>query len=153
MRDGGPESGHLVGADLVGAWRELGREFVSGDGGVTADVPRTSQIMYSADGFMGVVNTPRERARVGESKARMDLDGVDAGERAEAALGVVAYAGRYVVKGDTVLHTIDAALNPNLIGTTQLRYVTLNGDDLTLSSPPDAQGNYFRIRWRRAAKV
>ncbi len=51
--------------DLVGAWRELGRDFVSGDGSVKPDIPRTSQIMYTPDGFMGVVNTPARRARVG----------------------------------------------------------------------------------------
>jgi hypothetical protein len=139
--------------DLVGFWRELGREFISADGSVTADIPRTSQIMYSADGFMGVLNTPRERARVGETGARMDLDGVNADERAQAALGVVSYFGRYEVKGDSVHHTIEASLNPNLIGSTQVRHVTLSGDDLTLSAPPDARGNYFRIRWRRAAKM
>jgi hypothetical protein len=139
--------------DLVGAWRELGREFVAADGSVKADIPRTSQIMYSADGFMGVVNTPRERASVAEKMPRMDLDGVSAEERANAAFGVVAYVGRFEVKGDTVLHTIDAALNPNLVGTTQLRHVTLKGDDLTLSAPPDAKGNSFRIHWRRAAKM
>jgi hypothetical protein len=143
----------LAAADLVGAWREFGREFVSGDGGATADISRTSQIMYSADGYMGVLNTPRERGRVGETNARMDLDGINTDERAQAALGVVAYFGRYRIEGHSVLHSIDAALNPNLIGTTQVRHVTLAGDDLTLSSPPDAQGNYFRIHWRRAAKV
>jgi hypothetical protein len=139
--------------DLVGAWRELGREFVRGDGSVKADVPRTSQIMYSADGFMGVVNTPRARQRVSEKASRMDLDGVDAAERAKAASGVVAYAGRFEVKGDEVHHSIDAALNPNLVGTTQIRRVTLVGDDLTLSALPDAKGDFFRIRWRRAGKV
>ncbi|MCF8476558.1 MAG: lipocalin-like domain-containing protein [Pseudolabrys sp.] len=139
--------------DLVGFWRELGREFIGGDGSVTIDIPRTSQIMYSADGFMGVLNTPRERARVSETGARMDLDGVSADERAQAALGVVSYFGRYRVEGDSVHHTLEAALNPNLIGTTQVRHVTLDGDDLTLSAPPDAHGNYFRIRWRRAAKM
>ncbi len=143
----------LVGADLVGAWRERGREFIAADGSVKADIPRNSQIMYSADGFMGVLNTPRQRARVSESTARMDLDGVDANERAQAAFGVVSYFGRYEVKGDSVLHTIDAALNPNLAGTTQVRHVTLVGDDLTLSAPPDAKGNYFRIHWRRASKT
>ena len=139
--------------DLIGFWRELGREFIAGDGSVSADIPRTSQIMYSADGFMGVLNTPRERVSVNESTARMDLDGVNADERAQAALGVVSYFGRYEVKGDSVHHTIEASLNPNLIGTTQVRHVTLSGDDLTLSAPPDARGNYFRIRWRRAAKM
>jgi hypothetical protein len=143
----------LRNADLVGAWRELGRDFITGDGKATADIPRNSQIMYSADGFMGVLNTPRERPPVNESGKRMDLDGVNADERAQAAMGVVSYFGRYEVKGDKVHHTIEAALNPNLIGTKQLRHVTLDGDDLTLSSPPDAGGNYFRIRWRRAARM
>ena len=43
--------------DLVGAWRELGRDFVNGDGSIKPDIPRTSQIMYTPDGFMGVVKT------------------------------------------------------------------------------------------------
>ena len=137
--------------DLVGAWRELGRDFVNGDGGIKPDIPRTSQIMYTPDGFMGVVNTPAKRARVGEASNPMSLDGLSAAERAAAAEGVVAYTGRYEMKGDVVQHTIYSALNPNLVGTTQLRRVTLQGDDLTLATLPDAKGNYFRIRWRRAA--
>jgi lipocalin-like protein len=137
--------------DLVGAWRELGRDFVNGDGGIKTDIPRTSQIMYTPDGFMGVVNTPAKRARVGEASNPMSLDGLSAAERAAAAEGVVAYTGRYELKGDVVQHTIYSALNPNLVGTTQLRRVTLQGDDLTLATLPDAKGNYFRIRWRRAA--
>ncbi len=143
----------MRGEDLVGAWRELGREFVSGDGSVKADIPRTSQIMYTPDGFMGVVNTPAKRARVGAGSNPMSLDGLDAAERAAAAAGVVAYTGRYEVKGDFVHHTIYSALNPNLPGTTQVRRATLDGDDLTLATPPDDKGNFFRIRWRRAAKV
>jgi Lipocalin-like domain len=143
----------MRGEDLVGAWRELGREFVSGDGSVKPDIPRTSQIMYTPDGFMGVVNTPAKRARVGATANPMNLDGLSAAERAVAAEGVVAYTGRYEVKGDLVHHTIYSALNPNLPGTTQLRRATLQGDDLTLSTLPDAQGNFFRIRWRRAAKM
>ena len=139
--------------DLVGAWRELGREFVSGDGSVKPDVARTSQIMYTPDGFMGVVNTPAKRIRVSDGTNPMSLDGISAAERAAAAEGVVAYMGRYEVKGDLVHHTIYAALNPNLAGTTQVRQATIVGDDLTLSALPDAQGKFFRIRWRRAAKL
>ncbi len=139
--------------DLVGAWRELGRETVGADGTITPDIPRTSQIMYTPDGFMGVVNTPASRARVGATSNPMSLDGIAAAERAAAAEGVVAYTGRYEIKGDTVQHTIYSALNPNLVGTTQLRRATIAGDDLTLASLPDAKGNSFRIRWRRASKM
>lgn len=143
----------LRGEDLVGAWRELGREFVDGDGSVRPDIKRTSQIMYTPDGYMGVVNTPEHRPRVSAGSNPMSLDGIGVEERAAAAEGVVAYMGRYEVKGDTVHHTIYAAINPNLVGTTQVRRVTLAGDDLTLAAMPDAQGNFFRIRWRRASKV
>lgn len=139
--------------DLVGAWRELGRDFVNGDGSIKPDISRTSQIMYTPDGFMGVVNTPARRARVSDGSNPMSLDGIPAAERAAAAEGVVAYSGRYEVKGDVVQHTIHSSLNPNLVGSTQIRRVTLNGDDLTLATLPDAKGNYFRIRWRRAAKM
>lgn len=139
--------------DLVGAWRELGRDFVNGDGSIKPDIPRTSQIMYTPDGFMGVVNTPARRARVGDGSNPMSLDSIPAAERAAAAEGVVAYTGRYEVKGDVVQHTIHSSLNPNLVGTTQERRVILKGDDLTLATLPDTKGNYFCIRWRRAAKM
>ena len=139
--------------DLVGAWRELGRDFVSGDGSIKPDIPRTSQIMYSPDGYMAVVNTPVARKKVDETVARMDLDATTPEQRAEAALGVVAYAGRFEVTGEVVRHSIFTAINPNRVGDTQVRHIMLAGDDLTLTSPPDRQGNHFRIHWRRAAKM
>lgn len=139
--------------DLVGVWRERGREIVRADGSVRPDVPRASQIMYSADGYMCVVNTPLGRKPVRETVSRMDLDGTTPDQRAEAALGVTAYAGSFEVKGEEVRHTIFTAVNPNRIGDTQTRHVTLVGDDLTLTAPPDAQGNYFRIHWRKVGKV
>lgn len=140
-------------ADLVGVWRELGREIVDKDGHAKADVPRVSQIMYTNDGYMGVVNVPNGRARVTESVARMDLDATSADERAQAAFGVVAYAGTFEVVGEDVFHTIFTSVNPNRVGDKQRRRITLKGDDLTLASPPDTQGNSFRIHWRRAGKM
>ena len=139
-------------ADLVGTWRERGREIVLADGSIKADVPRASQIMYTPDGYMGVVNTPAGRTRLNQS-GQMNLDTASDAERAQAALGVVAYTGRYEVDGDIVKHHIYSALHPDLPGTTQLRRATLSGDDLTLASLPDASGNSFRIRWRRASRM
>jgi hypothetical protein len=139
--------------DLVGVWRERGREIVRADGSATADVARASQIMYSPDGYMCVVNTPNARNKVAESVARMDLDATTPEQRAEATLGVVAYAGRFEVSGDDVRHTIFTAVNPNRVGDTQVRRITLSGDDLTLTAPPDSEGIHFRIHWRRATKL
>src|SRR5450830_1040813 len=128
--------------DLVGVWRERGREIVRADGSVTADVARASQIMYSPDGYMAVVNTPIARKPVAETVARMDLDATTPEQRAAAVLGVVAYAGRFEVRGDEVSHSIFTAVNPNRVGDTQVRHITFAGDDLTLTSPPDSRGNH-----------
>src|ERR1019366_3359161 len=72
--------------DLVGVWRERGREIVRADGSLTADVARASQIMYSPDGYMAVVNTPIARKPVAETVARMDLDATTPEQRAAAEL-------------------------------------------------------------------
>ena len=142
----------MTNEDLVGVWREKGREIVLADGSVTVDVPRTSQIMYSPDGFMCVVNTPMERKPVAETVARMDLDATTPEARSEAAAGVTSYAGEYQVVGDEVRHTIFAAINPNRVGETQVRQIALSGDALTLTAPPDARGNHFRIHWHRVTR-
>jgi hypothetical protein len=139
--------------DLVGVWREVGRELIQSDGTVKRDIPRASQIIYTADGYMSVVNAPRNRGAVTETDGRMDLNAASAQARAEAATGVVAYAGRYEIKGDLVFHHIFTSLNPNRVGEAQERRATLSGDDLTLAAPPDAKGATFRIQWRKAAKM
>jgi hypothetical protein len=143
----------MTNEDLVGTWRERGREIVRADGSVKTDVARASQIMYAPDGYMCVVNAPADRKKVNETVARMDLDATTPDERAEAAVGVVAYAGRFEVSGEEVRHTLFTAINPNRVGDTQRRHITLKGDDLTLASPPDSQDNHFRIHWRRAGKI
>jgi hypothetical protein len=135
--------------DIAGVYRQVGEDAVNADGTMTTDDRRVSQIMYSLDGYMAVVSTAGGRAKVSGSDRRMDLNGATEKERAEAAKGLVCYAGHYEFKGDTVLHHVEMALNPNLVGQTVIRRVQLNGADLTLSSVPDAQGNYRRIRWRR----
>jgi hypothetical protein len=126
--------------DLVGVWRAAGVE--------RADV-RRAQIMYTSDGYMAVLSTPAQRRAVAEQQCRMDLDAASASERADAALGCVAYAGRFEVKGDIVKHHIDIALNPNLVGHSRVRRVELSGDSLTLCTLPDAKGKVERIRWQR----
>ena len=71
---------------------------------------------------------PFKRKPVAENVARMDLDAATPAERAEAALGAVAYAGRFEVSGEEVRHTIFTAVNPNRVGDTQVRRITLSDD-------------------------
>jgi hypothetical protein len=135
--------------DLAGVYRGLGEETVGKDGTVISGSTRNSQIVYTPDGYMSVVSTFADRKPIPGAESRMDLNGLDAGTRAETAANVVAYAGRYEVKDGSVYHHIEMALNPSLVGQTRSRRIHIDGDDLTLTSVPDADGAFARIRWRR----
>ena len=138
--------------DIAGVYRQLGEDAVNAAGDITyTDNKRNSQIMYSPDGYVGVISSAAGRPKVSGSDNRTDLNGATVEERAQAASGMTCYAGHYEVKDGAVHHHIEMALNPNLIGQTLIRRVHIDGADLTLSSVPDKDGNYRRIRWQRVA--
>jgi hypothetical protein len=137
--------------DIVGVYRQLGEDAVNAKGEITfTNNERSSQIMYSPDGYVGVLSGPAGRKKVSGSDSRTDLNGATVEERAKAASDLTCYAGHYEVKDGSVFHHIEMALNPNLIGQTLIRRVHIDGDNLTLSSVPDQDGNYRRIKWRKA---
>jgi hypothetical protein len=136
--------------DIAGVYRQLGFEVLDAGGKVIeSDYNCASQIMYSPDGYVGVISAPAGRAKVSGSDNRTDLNGATVEERAQAASNLTCYAGHYELKDGAVHHHIEMALNPNLIGQTLTRRVHIDGADLTLSSVPDKNGNYRRILWRR----
>ena len=136
--------------DMVGVYRQTGEELVDASGKlIHSDSNRSSQIMYSADGYVGVVSTPSGRKLLANSGGRTDLTGATPEELVELTRGVTCYAGRFELKGDEVHHHVEMALSPNLVGQTMIRRVQLDGADLTLSARPDAQGQVRRILWRR----
>jgi hypothetical protein len=135
--------------DIVGVYRQIGEETVKADGTAVSGGARNSQIMYSPDGYMAVISGPADRNRVAGADGAPNLDGATEKDRAEAARGMVCYAGRYELKDDEVHHLVDMALNPNVVGRAIVRRVHLAGADLTLSTLPDAQGTVRRILWRR----
>jgi hypothetical protein len=135
--------------DIVGVYRTIGEDTVGGDGRVVSDTARTAQIMYSPDGYMSVVSMPHGRKLAARTSGGPDLNAATPEERAEAASGMVCYAGRYELKDGVLHHHLDMALNPNVVGQTIIRRVTLDGPDLTLSSVPAPDGSYRRIKWRR----
>jgi len=136
--------------DMVGVYRGRGEETVDAGGKVISSANSSnSQIMYSADGYVGVVSTPAERAKTSAPPGRTDLVGATPEELAAAIRSVTCYAGRFEIKGDEVHHHVEMALNPNLVGQTMIRRVSFDGPDLTLAARPDAQGNVRKILWRR----
>ena len=138
--------------DMVGVYRGRGEETVDAAGKVIHSASSSnSQIMYSADGYVGVVSTPAGRKNTSAPAGRTDLVGATPDELVEATRSVTCYAGHFEVKGDEVHHHVEMALNPNLVGQTMIRRVQFDGPNLTLSARPDAQGQVRRSLWRRVA--
>lgn len=71
-------------------------------------------------------------------------------ERQEAVHNFLAYAGRYEVFSDHVLHHVETSIFTNLVGTTLKRGYELEGDSLTIHTlPPYIWGTESRLVWRR----
>ena len=62
--------------DMVGVYRQIGEEVADAHGKlIHDDNNRSSQIMYSADGYIGVVSTPAGRRKTSAPAGRTDLSG------------------------------------------------------------------------------
>lgn len=61
---------------------------------------------------------------------------------------ILFYSGTYFVEGATIKHKVTQASNPNRIGKELLRFVALEGDLLTLVSPPESFGRAI-LKWRK----
>ena len=86
-------------------------------------------ITYTSDGHMMVMFADPSRKPAAASKA------TDA-EAAQLYRTMVAYAGRYTLEGDNVIHHIDISWNQVWNGTDQQRFVEVTSNHLTIRTPP-----------------
>ena len=140
------------GAQLVGGWRLRSWIALGDDGSETlpmGDAP-TGLLAYTEGGTMVALMAPADRPSFGSD----DLTGGTPDEQARAFSTFVAYAGRYRIEGETVIHSVETSLFPNWVGTVQRRRWSLSDDDstLTLESPPLALRGVTRrqrLTWTR----
>ncbi len=145
-----PESQPL-GARLVGHWSLESFEALS-DG--SAEYPfgpgAVGQITYDRAGHMAVqIMKSGRRPFASGDQAAGSVEEVSA-----AFTGYVAYYGTYSVdeRAGVVTHHIAASMFPNWVGSEQQREVLLEGDRLTLSTPPtlfQGRQRVFRLAWKR----
>jgi hypothetical protein len=142
-----------IAAALVGAWRlESWTIEYPASGRVTQPFGPAPEgmLLYSADGDMSAAIQRPGRARL----SRADPHAVSDAEKASAFAGYLHYAGTWRVADGHVTHAVQLAMNPNLIGTHQVRQVALDGDRLELGAmePLESPGQIrrHRIVWRRA---
>jgi hypothetical protein len=109
-------------------------------------------LQYTADGWMSAAIGNRDRASLaaGASPRRMPPE-----QLAEAYLSYFHYAGHWRIEGDAVIHSVKLSLNPNMVGTEQVRQMDFAGDRLTLTGiEPLAQGERRHVLlWQRAGET
>ena len=110
----------------------------------------TGLIIYTADGYMSAQLMVQGRRRMPPATWKAARRGTARSDR-----GYIAYSGPFSVDeaSRTLKHHVSVCLLPNWIGDTQVRFVQLEGDILTLSAAPMRYGGTPRIPrlvWKRA---
>jgi hypothetical protein len=119
--------------DPSGVWQVIGYTAQDPKTGATTEpfgAKPTGMAVYTAKGHVSVLVTGRERAAPAGSGAER--------EAARAALldSMYAYAGTYVMAGHTATIHIESAWQPGWVGTERVRTLTLDGEILTITTPP-----------------
>jgi hypothetical protein len=134
---------------IVGAWSLVSFDVDEGTG---KQKPRfgpdpVGYLIYSANARMAAVLAGTHRPELKSPNGAAQSESL----RSEALLNFLAYAGRYEVRGDRVLHHVEVSVFTNLMGTTLERRFKLQGDTLTIRTlPPEIWGSSNVLVWKRA---
>ena len=129
--------------DIHGVWM-LDDWYVEDDNGNrTAPFGRDAKgaIMYTTDGYMS--------ATIGSAERVLPANNPDDSQRAEAYSTYFNYAGTWKIDGDAVTHTIELALDPNLIGAVMTRDIEYKGRSMKFSGLMQDGKTKNVIVWKR----
>lgn len=140
--------------NVVGVWRLVTYKALDPDSGTVIEPfgPAPKGVLhYTAGGRMSALLTAGDRKRFSAGN-RINAP---AAERAEAFATSSAYAGTYTLEGDRVTHHVEIATNPDWVGGDQLRYPKIEGNRLTITTPPlptrpDGKLRVSTLVWERA---
>jgi len=118
-------------SDLIGTWRVVGFSEWGADG------KEHQPIGGSPAGFAVFDTTGRVFFQLSRSTA-------EGASPDEVAQSFMAYFGKVSVSGDTLRVAAEAGNNPEDVGTTQSRTITLDGDTLTIGIPGRIQATLRR---------
>lgn len=133
---------------VVGTWKLFSAWSKTVDGG-------TSEPTYGADPTGLLTYTPDGRVSVLIShggRKSLSIRGGKLEEQAEAFNTFLAYAGRYTLAGDNIIHHVEVSSIQNYVGKDLVRTVTFEDDRMTLVTPPTAvngKAQVIRLTWQR----
>jgi hypothetical protein len=136
---------------ILGTWKLVSASS-STDRGERNDTPfgpsPKGLLTYTQDGRMTAMISYGGRKRLSSSDSRS----APAEEQAEAFRTFVAYAGRYTLNGDKIIHHAEISSIQDWVDTDLIRSVKFEGERIVLVSPPiaaDGQMQTFELTWRR----
>jgi hypothetical protein len=139
--------------DLVGTWTLVSmasRDQATGEEVHPWGEAPVGRLSYTADGRMTAVLTAADRTISTASASNAPVE-----EQAQLFRKLVAYAGRYTVTAEEVVHHVEVAADPTWIGKDERRFIRLDADRLLLTTPPMTTSfastpQVFRLVWARA---
>lgn len=141
----------IAAEDLLGTWSLVTWDIQYSDQRpVTYPYGADAQgmLVYAPDQHLSVVICSAGRPRLATESVRK----APVEQKVGAFETYFSYAGSWELRDDAVVHRLAFALNPNFIGTDQVRQLLLEGDRLTLSTTDDVKGveRRHRLVWKRA---
>jgi hypothetical protein len=143
---------------ILGTWQLVRWEITYGDGRAPTlpfGAHAVGVILYANDGWMNACIARGGRANLSSQSVRSAPES----ERLAAFESFFQYAGRYELRTSNgqqqVVHSVKHALNPNFVGTQQVRDMSFAADGgLTLSASDTVPGTdvlrHHRLIWSRA---
>ena len=147
------------GNPLLGTWHLVRWEIGYSDGRAPTcpfGTDASGLITYGSDGTMQTCITRAGRPRLSSESVRS----APVAERLAAFESYFQYAGPYAIRGEPgaqqVIHSVTHSLNPNFVGTQQVRNMQFSDNgQLTLSAsdlrPGTTLQRHHRLVWQRTA--
>ncbi len=138
-------------ADLLGAW-QLESWSIGYEGRDDVSYPfgedPVGLLMYTEDDWMSASISRADRAAL---PLDVPFRSIAAEQLGDAYRSYFHYAGRYRVRGNDVVHYVTQSLNPNFVGSEQLRHIELDGSTLVLSGRDEAGGEtrFHQLVWHK----
>jgi hypothetical protein len=136
--------------NLAGTWRLVSASAATASG-ERSDSPfgpsPTGILIYAREGGMAVMVSYSGRKRLPADPFLATVE-----ERAEAFTTFFAYAGRYTLSGDTVIHHAEISSLQNFVGTDLIRLIKFQGNRIILVSPPmsiNGKTQTLELVWER----
>jgi hypothetical protein len=128
-------SGAVAAADLdpTGVWMVVSYTAQDRETGMTTQPfgeQPTGTAIYTSTGHMNILVTARERVATNGTGAESFA------ARASLLNSMYAYAGTFRMNGDTVTIHIESAWQPDWVGTDKVRTMRIDGNFLTITTPP-----------------